>query len=502
MAKVTPRALQKILDARKAPSPYAISEPKSIIAQYARDINKLVRKMAQLVKERVYPILDQYDVKVAQTASGQRGFMVNDDDRGLALDAAFAGIEAEFQTLSKYATQVAASRMMQANLANRRAFLASWSKTVGINVGPLLSPSVMVRGRLIDKDTAVPVMDAIRNNVELIKTVPSQHLAKIQATISKGIASGDDSFSLKKAIGEVNGQNTKRAKLIARDQLSKLNGVLVQARQQSLGVNGYIWRTSHDERVRDSHKDNDGKHFQWDSPPRSTGHPGEDIQCRCVAEPDLGQLIPSLAPGLQQLGPKRVNRISVGGLANVLPLKPKARPKRVTKKQRIEKAENEIAGNKFETGIAFDAKGNEVFRKKGGKHQVAFSASESEKIKGTTFTHNHPSGSNFSPDDLDFFDSLDLKEIRAVSEDFVYSLSRMPGARAPNPGEYKKATSAMYRGVKEDAQTWARMQKNKGIAISDKEYNDKFDDFSHTAIEDLAKRKGLKYKRTKRKAGK
>ena len=46
----------------------------------------------------------------------------------------------------------------------------------------------------------------------------------------------------------------------------------------------YIWRTRGDGKVRDSHAANNGKIFAWDNPP-STGHPGEDYGCRCIAEP-------------------------------------------------------------------------------------------------------------------------------------------------------------------------------------------------------------------------
>jgi hypothetical protein len=46
----------------------------------------------------------------------------------------------------------------------------------------------------------------------------------------------------------------------------------------------YVWLTSGDEKVRPSHAANDGKIFYWSDPP-STGHPGEDINCRCVAVP-------------------------------------------------------------------------------------------------------------------------------------------------------------------------------------------------------------------------
>lgn len=47
--------------------------------------------------------------------------------------------------------------------------------------------------------------------------------------------------------------------------------------------NYYIWRTEEDDRVRSSHAQREGQIFAWDEPPEG-GHPGEDYNCRCVAE--------------------------------------------------------------------------------------------------------------------------------------------------------------------------------------------------------------------------
>ena len=46
----------------------------------------------------------------------------------------------------------------------------------------------------------------------------------------------------------------------------------------------YVWRTRRDERVRRSHRMNDGRVFSWTDAP-ATGHPGEDYNCRCEAVP-------------------------------------------------------------------------------------------------------------------------------------------------------------------------------------------------------------------------
>ncbi len=51
----------------------------------------------------------------------------------------------------------------------------------------------------------------------------------------------------------------------------------------------YVWRTSGDEKVRPSHAENDGKVISWSHRP-ATGHPGEDFNRRCTAEPYLAEL--------------------------------------------------------------------------------------------------------------------------------------------------------------------------------------------------------------------
>lgn len=94
------------------------------------------------------------------------------------------------------------------------------------------------------------------------------------------------------------GISTRRAELIARDQIGTLSSKLAQAKQQESGGIGYIWRTSQDERVvgdpgglypkgnerHGNHYERDGVFFRWDQPPHD-GHPGEAINCRCTAEP-------------------------------------------------------------------------------------------------------------------------------------------------------------------------------------------------------------------------
>src|SRR5690606_6578233 len=91
-----------------------------------------------------------------------------------------------------------------------------------------------------------------------------------------------------------------RSEFTAREQIGKLNPKIQQERQQALGAETYIWRTSKDSRVRESHRALDGTRHRWDNPPivdERTGrraHPGEDFQCRCRAEMDVDAVLAAL----------------------------------------------------------------------------------------------------------------------------------------------------------------------------------------------------------------
>ena len=60
-----------------------------------------------------------------------------------------------------------------------------------------------------------------------------------------------------------------------------LNGFL---QPEGLHVDRYIWRSSADSRVRAAHAEYDDHIFLWSAPPEG-GHPGQDWNCRCTAEP-------------------------------------------------------------------------------------------------------------------------------------------------------------------------------------------------------------------------
>lgn len=119
-------------------------------------------------------------------------------------------------------------------------------------------------------------------NVQLIKSIRSQYLDKVQNAVTQALVSGSLNKDLTAQIKSIGQTTEKRAAFIARDQSSKLNAALTQARHEDLGVKKYMWSTAGDERVRDSHAEKDGQIFEYANPPADTGHPGHDVNCRCV----------------------------------------------------------------------------------------------------------------------------------------------------------------------------------------------------------------------------
>ena len=125
----------------------------------------------------------------------------------------------------------------------------------------------------------------VASNTSLIKSIPEQHMQRVEQIIRNGVLEGESSASLAKKIQAAGGVTKRRATLIAEDQIGKANGELTRFRQTELGIEEYTWVTSHDERVRESHRARDGKVYRWDKPPAGGSHPGIEIKCRCHASP-------------------------------------------------------------------------------------------------------------------------------------------------------------------------------------------------------------------------
>ena len=147
-----------------------------------------------------------------------------------------------------------------------------------------------------------------QTNFELISSLSSEYIKSVNLLVSEGVQFGKTANSIMKEIRALNKTITGyRARLIARDQVGKLNGALTKRRMEDAGIDMYTWMTAGDERVRSKHKTLNNKLMRWDNPnvysadkgktwkARSgdmyKGIPGQDIQCRCTGVPFFDDMI-------------------------------------------------------------------------------------------------------------------------------------------------------------------------------------------------------------------
>lgn len=140
-------------------------------------------------------------------------------------------------------------------------------------------------GIIQKEDIGDYVQAALQRNVSLIKSLADDAVNRVEQAVFNASVQGRSSRQLRVDLQEQFGMTQKRANLIARDQLAKINSDLTRIRQEQVGIKKYVWSTSQDERVRPRHQELDGKEYKWGEPTGAEGgaSPGQPIQCRCLA---------------------------------------------------------------------------------------------------------------------------------------------------------------------------------------------------------------------------
>ncbi len=152
---------------------------------------------------------------------------------------------------------------------------------------------VVMKKRLSLPDTWAPDFRRVfvMQNARLINTIPLKYFTEIETLVEKAWGTEITMTQFADDVEQRYGVTRSRAELISRDQVGKLNGQLTMLHQMDAGINSYVWRTQLDGRVRPTHKTKEGLTFSWIRPPLDTGHPGQDINCRCTAEPVFKPLL-------------------------------------------------------------------------------------------------------------------------------------------------------------------------------------------------------------------
>lgn len=280
------QALQKQVESKFKGKQTLQSRVKPIYPEGAeRELQRISWAYLRLVNE----VVKKYMPAIRKAAAAERENNRRQDDAGDLMQA----IQKAFQSMGEELERKTSSfglRKKLEDLANltRKLSIQEWKRTVHETLGLDIMDDYYL-GEFYRQ----ALQEWIDQNVSLIKSIPQDALSEMHSIVSQGFKTGATLTSIEKEIRNTYHVKRSSAKLLARDQIAKLNGQLTKQQQTDAGVNEYIWSTSGDSRVRETHKKLDGKKFRWDDPPVVTPpgkpvrrcHPGEDYQCRCVALP-------------------------------------------------------------------------------------------------------------------------------------------------------------------------------------------------------------------------
>ena len=239
---------------------------------YKTQLLAIVAQLRKVAREVLLPELKRLEPLYAKTADS----LARDAEvPRRPLETTFSRMAQRFGGIEQTAQRLASLAVQRSLDAVDERLTAAIKSSVSVDVSPMLTQS----GPILEAMKA-----ASKANLDLITSIPEQYFDKLGDAIGKNMDAGLRFEDLAKEVERIGDVTESRAKLIARDQTSKMNGAFNEARQTSVGIDKYVWQTAGDERVREEHAANDGQVFSWNDPP-ATGHPGEDIQCRCVAVP-------------------------------------------------------------------------------------------------------------------------------------------------------------------------------------------------------------------------
>lgn len=187
-------------------------------------------------------------------------------------------------------------------LKNSEKIIKKWlkmaSKSTDKNIKKILSE---MAGKNIaieyDKtyDEALKLM--VQRNVQLIRNTSTQTLTNIENIVFDSMTTGEGWYGIEQTLKSQKHIAEDRISRIARDQTAKTNQALNELAQREAGIKYFMWRTAQDERVRDTHRELNGKIYKWNDEyerlpvisikqgTKIHGYPAQAVNCRCIARP-------------------------------------------------------------------------------------------------------------------------------------------------------------------------------------------------------------------------
>ncbi len=251
---VSDRSVVRFLDVAKGPSGEEFRRTKGIERRYVRQLVQVAKQVGAFINTFGNPLEDP-----------------------LLLGRMQIVLERYSQTIGPWAEQYAGRIIGEVNQNNERAWLDRSRKM-----------SEALRAEIRTAPTGQVMRQLLAEQVGLIKSLPTEAGQRVHRLTMEGIGQGTRAREVAKMIAASGEVTASRATLIARTEIGRTATALTQARATSIGSDGYLWRTSEDDRVRPSHAAMDGRFVAWSDPPtldNLTGHAGALPNCRCYAEP-------------------------------------------------------------------------------------------------------------------------------------------------------------------------------------------------------------------------
>lgn len=243
-------------EARLAP----INERVASVIEYRTVLRRLLREIAAEIRLTVIPAYQAH----------RRDIRLTQDD-----ESWFEPLRRKRVELTRVATQMVRRILDLETQRHTDTFMRSAKAALGIDLDAVIR----------QEDLEDYLRDALARNASLITSLADDTIKGIEQSVYAAKIGGKSVAKLRKELQMVLGKSSKRADLIAQDQMAKITSDLNERRQAQVGIKEYDWSTSKDERVRSRHRALEGKRYKWGE---QTGAeqglpPGKPIRCRCVA---------------------------------------------------------------------------------------------------------------------------------------------------------------------------------------------------------------------------
>lgn len=261
-----------------------LAYPAGVMDRYRAKLQQLTDAMAIETQQEIEKLFRHPDVEEYFTDFNKHVQIAMDISPASQARILTNALRSKFEQLfQENAKPVAETMVDQADEASASAVYTSLKKLSG--------------GLSLDVSSLTPQLRevmklATANNVQLIKSIPSEYFDKVQGAVYRSITDGKGLSDLTDFFNKQYGEESRRAKNIALDQTRKAYNALNKGRMQQNGIHKFEWLHSGGGLTpRPLHQSYNGRTFSFATLPvidegtGETGIPGQAINCGCTMVP-------------------------------------------------------------------------------------------------------------------------------------------------------------------------------------------------------------------------